>query len=221
MTKRRGGFYWVKDKPFVSVTEVLKCLDKPAIRWWFGNQIFLAMVKNPELDEKAAMASPYATSGEAKERGKAIHSLIEAYKASGARITPPKYKGYAKAFYSWVDKNKPKILYQEKTVISKKYGYGGTLDKFAKIQGKRDVIDFKTNKEGNIYDEVGLQLSAYKQGLIEAGEKVDGMRAVALAEDGSFAEKTFEDKLDIFLKVKDIWVWKNQKKCEKVGYIKK
>ena len=39
---RRGGFYWIDNKPYVSVTKVLEVLDKPALRYWFGKEVYYA-----------------------------------------------------------------------------------------------------------------------------------------------------------------------------------
>ena len=63
---RRGGFYWVDNKPYVSVTTALSVIDKPALRYWFGKQVYLAMTKDPTLNEKAALSAPYQMSDKAK-----------------------------------------------------------------------------------------------------------------------------------------------------------
>lgn len=219
---RRGGFYWDSGVPYVSVTNAIGVIDKPQLRYWFGKEVYLAMVKNPTLNQQEALTAPYATSDSAASRGSTIHSLIEAYKKSGVVIdsVPEKYKGYANAFYKWIDEFKPEIVENEKTVISKLHGYAGTLDMIVKKDGKTYLVDFKTNKKGEVYDEVELQASAYKQALHEAGYDVDGMIAVALSEEGNYTQKSLQDKFDIFLKVKEIWVWKNQEDCKKLGYSK-
>lgn len=215
MNNKRGCFYFFDKKPYVSVTEVLGVLDKPALRWWFGNQIYLAMLKDPTMNEAEAMSSPYKTSKKAASRGSTIHSIIEAHKKSDVLIkTVPKLQGYAEAYYKWIRDFKPEIVENEKTVVNKKYGYAGTLDMLIKNSDKLTVVDFKTNKKGNLYDEVDLQLSAYSHAL----DGVTGMIAVGLAEDGNYTQKTVEDKFDTFLKVKDIWYWKNEDKCKKIGY---
>ena len=92
--------------------------------------------------------------------------------------------------------------------------YAGTGDMVAGIGGKLNLFDFKSSKDGRVYDEVELQLSAYG----EAFGKPCGLIAVGLAEDGTYTHKKVENKYDTFLSVKRIWEWKNAAKCEKVGY---
>ena len=70
---KRGGFYWIEDKPFVSVTNILKIIDKPALRRWVGKEVYLAMVKDPTISEAEALSAPYKKSEKASLRGKAIH----------------------------------------------------------------------------------------------------------------------------------------------------
>lgn len=208
--------------PYVSVTTSLSILDKPQLRYWFGKQVYLAMVTDPTLKEQDALSMPYKTTEKAADRGKTIHSLIEAYKQSGTIVedVPSPFEGYAKAFYKWIGDFKPEILENEKTVVSELHKYAGTCDMLVKKDGKLYLVDFKTNKDGNIYNEVELQASAYKNALHEEGVEIDEMIAVALSEKGEYTQKTLPDRFDIFLKVKDLWVWKNQEDCRKVGYLK-
>jgi hypothetical protein len=85
------------------------------------------------------------------------------------------------------------------------------------------VIDIKTGKY--IYDEVELQLSAYKQSLNEQGQKADRL-AVLLLETGKddlptgnyvFATRNY--KFKEFLAAKTLWEWQNQETCYKIGYV--
>lgn len=216
---RRGGFYWIDGKPFVSVTQVLQVIDKPALRYWYGNQIYWEMVKDPNLDEKEAMSRPYQTSKDAMARGTTVHTIVEAWGNIGdVRGLQSQFAGYARAFDEWRQTFNPKPLEHERTVISKKYGFAGTLDLLAEIGGEKYLIDVKTNADANLYDEVQLQLSAYEQALKEAGEKVHGLYGLALGENGEFNFKEFDSDLLTFLSVKRLWEWQNKGKCKKVGY---
>ena len=106
---RRGGFYWKSDpkKPYVSVTTTLSVIDKPALRYWFGKEVYYAMVQDPTLGEQEALSAPYKKSDTAKSRGTTVHSIVEAYKHTKEHIetSPEAYRGFAKAFYSWVKDN--------------------------------------------------------------------------------------------------------------------
>jgi predicted RecB family nuclease len=208
----------------ISVTEILKVIDKPALRYWFGQEVFYAMVGNPALNEKEALAAPYQKSRAAMDVGSLVHSIVEAYKTTGQQIDtiPDDYKGYATAFYKFMDEVKPDIIEQEKTVFDKENRVAGTLDMYAKIGDSLYVLDVKTGK--GIYPEVELQLSAYAHMLRLDGKKVDNIGVVLLekGEDGlptgnyQFAPRT--ENYDIFLKVKGLYEWINKEKLLKVGY---
>jgi len=215
---RRGAFHWVNGVPYVSVTTALDIMDKPALRYWFGKQIFLAMVANPTLNEQEALAAPYNKSGEAKERGSTVHSIVETYKHTGEYIdsVPDKFKGYAKAFYTWVEDNDIEILEQERLVVSKVHNYAGILDLLVRFRksGRVYVIDIKTGKD--IYPEAYVQLSAYKNALEENGTKADETGVLLLQEDGSHKFGQGYDAFAIFLHCKAIWNWKNKEMVETI-----
>lgn len=216
---RRGGFYWVDGKPFVSVTNALTIIDKPALRYWFGKEVYYAMVKEPTLSEQAALAAPYAKSDAAKSRGTTVHSIVEAYKNTKEHIAsiPEDFRGYAKAFYNWVNDNDIEIMEHEKTVVSKDFGFAGTLDLLVKNRqsGKVFVIDVKTGKD--IYPEAFLQLSAYEQALVENGLTPDHIAVLLLQQDGNYKFGEGVSCFDVFLAVKKLWEWKNAELIEKVN----
>lgn len=225
---RRGGFYWKDGEPYASVTTILSVIDKPQLRYWFGREVFRAMVVDPTLSEQEALAAPYSKLDKAASRGTTIHSLIEAYKETGAIIKdiPEEFRGYGKAFYSWVNDFKPEILEVEKTVFSKFHKYAGTLDLLARIGTRPNIIDFKTNKDGNLYDEVELQLSAYYKALQEETKNAFGsdndrdfvLMAVGLSEGGNYQIRTISPNVESFLAAKRLWIWKNKDLCKEVGY---
>ena len=223
--QRRGGFYWKTNpkKPYISVTNVLSIIDKPALRYWFGKQVYYAMIQDPNLEEKAALSAPYKTSGEAKLRGTAVHSIVEAYKHTKQFINtvPEKYKGYATAFYNWVKDNDIEILEHEKTVFSEKYEFAGTLDLLVrnKQSNRMFIIDVKTGKE--IYPEAFLQLSAYKQGLEEEGITVDSIAVLLLQEKGKAKFGEGNSDLKAFLAAKYLWEWNNPDLMKMINIYKK
>ena len=222
---RRGGFYWKANtkKPYISVTNVLSIIDKPQLRYWFGKQVFYAMVQDPTLDEKTALSTPYQKSGEAKTRGTTVHSIVEHYKHTKEHLEtiPEAYKGYATAFYNWIKDNDIEILEHERTIFSEKYQFAGTLDLLVKNRqsGKIFLIDVKTGKD--IYPEAYLQLSAYKQGLEEEQQLVDEIAVVLLKEDGKYKFGQGEDNLLAFLAAKKLWEWKNPELMEMVAIYNK
>lgn len=118
-----------------------------------------------------------------------------------------------KSFVDWNNEVKPKYILSEKTVISRKHRYGGTIDVLCEIGGETWLIDFKTAKE--VYMSHIIQLSSYKHGLIE--ENPDGPKEIRLAilqlgyaknkKHWKFTE--VEDKFNLFLTVYKIWEAEN------------
>lgn len=208
---RRGEFYWIDDKPYVSVTNILSVIDKPALRYWFGDQVYNAMIVNPNLNRKAALSAPYQKSDAAANRGTTVHSIVESYQHTKEHVDSidKDFQGYAQAFFNWVEDNDVDIMIHEKTVISKQYGFAGTLDLLVKFRKSNKVylIDVKTGKD--IYPEAYLQLSAYKQALREENITVDHIAVVLLRETGTYKFGQGEEALDVFLSAKRLWEWKN------------
>lgn len=231
---RRGGFYFVDPKtgkykvdgePYLSVTKAIGVIDKPALRWWYANQVYLAMVKDPGLGEQEAMAAPYRSSKKAMTRGTTIHSIIELYRDHGKQLNkaPEHIVPYVKAFYQWIKDNEVEVVEHERTVVSHKYRYAGTLDLLCQLNGSKEkvVIDVKTSKDGNIYPESSLQVSAYINALQEEGEEVTNGYVLALSESGTYTFAQANYQLRPFLAAKELWTWQNAKKCETIGYTKK
>jgi hypothetical protein len=228
-SNRRGGFYWLDGKPYVSVTTVLKVLDKPALLFWSNREIYRTMMVNPGQSEEEAMLAPHKTSDVAKARGTTVHSLVENYKHGQDYLdnVDEFFKPYAKAFHKFVEDHGLKVLENERSVVSPKFGFAGTLDMLAKI-GDSDrtyIFDIKTGKD--IYPEAFIQMSAYAQALEEAGVKVDGIGVILLktGQDGkptgNYKFEIGEPCFDIFKSCLTIWKWKNKDLIESIKkYIK-
>jgi len=231
--KRRAGFYWEDDQPFVSVTTVLGVIEKPALRYWATKQVYWAMALDPSLSEKEALAAPFRKSKNAMRRGTLVHSMVEAYKHNQKyvnTIAEPTRK-YAQAFYNWVTDNNVEVLVQEKSLVSRRYCYAGTFDLLVRFKnsGRVLVVDIKTGR--GIYEEVFLQLSAYKHALEENGVfaelKVDpekvGMAVCNLqtGEDdrptGNYQFQEGEDVFNQFLAAKYLWEYKNKASLDKIN----
>lgn len=158
---RKGGHY-ASGEP--SVTTILKIVDKPALTYWLQKEIFNATLDGAETFAQAK-AKVDAISKKAMDVGLRVHEYVGHH---GSGIVPVKYDdlmNYYKAYHQWLLDYKPVILENEVTVTSKKYGYKGTLDRLARVNGKKVLIDLKTGK--GVYDSVELQTSAYRQAYEE------------------------------------------------------
>jgi len=219
---KRGGYYWVNGKPLLSVTTILGIIDKSnALMPWACGETYDAVIKDPTISREKAINAHRDISESAKGRGSGVHSIVESYKNINEVVgLDGPLKQYAIAFKSWLDTHKPEILEQEKTVSSA-FRYGGTLDMIAKVGDKTCLIDVKTNKDGRLFPEIQLQLSAYSNALHESGVYVEEMYGLALAPDGTYTFKSFEYNFEPFLAAKILYEWKNRPSLIKIGYLEK
>lgn len=211
---RVGGKYSTGE---YSVTTILGIIDKPALTGWLKKEIFNAAI-NGAKDLQEANAIVNKISRDAMDLGTRVHLYAEQY---GTDVVPVKYDdcmGYYKAYHAWLLDYEPKLIENETTVTSKKYGYKGTLDKLVTIAGKKILVDIKTGKY--IYETVELQASAYKQAyeeerpderpideiwvlLLEKGD--DGLPT------GKYRFEQLEYHPEVFLSVLDLFLWSKDK----------
>lgn len=213
---KRAGMYLINNKYYPSVTQILSVIEKPALKIWFGKQVYMATALNPAISEQEALAEPTKQSTSAKGRGTAVHDIVEAYENTGkvAGLEGP-FQGYARAFESWINSNDIKVIGHEQTVKSEKYHYAGTLDLLVKVNGNLTLIDVKTGKD--IYPEAHLQVSAYKQALSEDGTELQGSGILLLQEDGTYKYEQAKDKLKTFLACKVLWEGLNEELIAKAN----
>ena len=210
--------YFIDNKYYPSVTQILSVIDKPALRIWYGKQIYQAVALHPEISEKEALAEPYKQGVTAKDRGSAVHAIVEGWEVTGkVNGLDGEHKGYAQAFDRWIKSNDVKIVEHERTICSDKYGYAGTLDLLVKINGFElpTLIDIKTGKD--IYPEAQLQVSAYRVACEEQGTKLDSTGILLLMEDGTYKFELGKDKFAGFLACKTLWETLNEDLMIKAG----
>ena len=236
-----GRFYLVDGDPLPSVTHILSCLGKPALINWAANQErTLVMEASADLYKDVAKLSKplirtaYLTTlqarvgktkahqrelAKASDIGTQVHHLIEwKLRVSLGEVVGPEPRVVDDAqwaFMAWEDwaravNLKPRFI--EQTVFSRTYGYAGTMDLFAEVNGETRLIDFKTGKA--IYAEAYLQNVAYQVALREMGhDHAAGGLIVRLPKNQ--ADPAFEvaevppvDGLfSTFLAVKEVWKW--------------
>lgn len=128
-----------------------------------------------------------------------------------------------KKFEQWLSKNTVKVLFSERALISEKYRYGGTIDIFAEVNGRRALVDLKTGR--GIYRDYWYQTSAYAELLKENGEPVDEITILRAGRVGSegFEVRTVTDwslYFDAFLSMRALYGTEKQiDKAENSGGI--
>lgn len=105
------------------------------------------------------------------------------------------------SFYDWYQEYKPKIIGFEQVIFDDHYGYAGTVDIIAEINGVKTIVDIKTSQ--SIWPEMELQVSAYSHTL-----NIDN-RAI-LQVNYRLNKKKYKytevaDKFNLFLAAKSIW----------------
>jgi hypothetical protein len=127
------------------------------------------------------------------DRGTLLHARWEAkMKKEKLPDIPKDCVPYDQQFDKFIDDYAPEVIETEMKVVSFEQGYAGTLDLVAKIGkhpprrrhpsmvGKTVVLDYKTNKDGQVYPMVHLpQADAYHTAYEEMGGKADGSMVVA------------------------------------------
>jgi hypothetical protein len=171
----RGGrsYIWPPTgENFPSVTTILNAMAKPALVGWgikmvaqgalerFDEWIHIRQEQGDEAAVRYLKGLPYDRRDKAADAGSAVHAAIEASsKGVEAPTWPTLLKGFRTQFERFLEAYRPTWVTSEATVFSRK-GYAGTLDAIADIGGRRLLIDVKSGER--IYDEVALQLSAYR-----------------------------------------------------------
>lgn len=235
-----GRFYDVDGRLLPSVTHILQCIGKPALIQWAAKEERLMVMEaaadlyedvhgTPKMSRPTYIATLDGRIGKVRanqkllakagEIGTQVHALVEwnIRKRLQQKVGPePKVEEKALwAFMAWEDWAKSvnlKPLLIEQQVFSLTYGYAGTMDLLAEVNGLVTLVDFKTGKA--VYAEAHLQNVAYQAALIEMGHlKPDQGMIVRLPKnetDPGFEAVTcpsVADLLPTFLHVKSVWEW--------------
>ncbi len=237
--RRRGAFYYYNDRKYVSVTNVLKAIAKPALVNWAARTAAQAIFDDPykvSTVNQAAQAI-YKTKEKAGDRGSRVHEFAQAM-TEGAEW-PENPDGYEAAVISFLKTMTPEVLFTEVNVYSDTHGYAGTADLIAKIADKTWLIDYKTSRA--VYPETGLQLAAYANAEFILADipdsimpiprsdpdfeelvpedvrdvqldlpKIDATAAVLLRPDGQFEWVPTTAPFEVFLALAQVWRWQHE-----------
>jgi hypothetical protein len=185
------------DKRFYSVTTILKSVGSDeGLIYWSADETAKAAVNSRKtveaLLEDEGPAAAIAWLREARFRGakgersatslgSAVHACAEYYVVTGQRppmgmrlgdklgVVDDEVQPYIDCFEMFLDKFQPEFTAAEVTVYNTTYGYAGTADGWANVQGVPVILDYKTSKKSEDTKgrrkkprpEVALQLSAY------------------------------------------------------------
>mgnify|MGYP001208091809 CR=1 FL=1 len=168
--------YYLKDGTIVpGVTTIVNLLNKPALIKW-ANNLGLEGIDTSKYVDKAAKI------------GTCAHYLIQCHLAG----EEPDLSDYSAQeidlaenallkYWEWEKQFTIEPILLETSLVSEKMRYGGTIDCYTKLNGEYWLIDFKTGKA--LYDEMFIQVSAYRNLLLENDYKVEGVAILRIGRD--------------------------------------
>lgn len=207
--------YYVNGQEVPGATTVTGVIDKSnALKWWAVNHardyILENMEPGEEYDEKdinnlaqGARLAHQSDSSDAKVVGTVVHSFAEDWIQSklNGKEEPDlpvndEARESAQRFLDWVDSNDVEFLATEQIVFHPMFGYAGTYDCKAIVNGNRLIIDFKTSKR--LYDEYDLQATGYLKAEQQRkpDENLDGYSIIRFPKSGADFEVKIETDYD-------------------------
>jgi len=155
-------------KQVPSVTTILQVLGNKEIIKWANMLGFRHIDYDTELNRLA-------------DSGTLIHTIVQHIVDPSLANEPivfkdkleeEKYTKIADKFSNMIKDYSYNTIFTEKTFVSSKLGYGGTIDWFAEMSGFNMLNDFKSSKR--VYMKHLLQLGGYYNLMTENGYKIDG-----------------------------------------------
>ena len=181
--------YRLADKTIVpGVTTVLNLLSKPALVPWANKMGLQGIDTSKYVDDKADI-------------GTLAHAIITD-KLTGKETDTSDYsknqidlaENSCLSFWEWGKDHKiESVMFVERPLVSEAHRFGGTLDIYAVVNGRKEIIDLKTGS--GIYNEHIYQVATLKMLLKENGFPVDGTRVVNIprAETEAFSERAISE----------------------------
>lgn len=230
-TKRH--LYTVGERVVPSVTGITSVMDKPALVPWAANTCaeYVRQHLKPgvaldevEIEEFAESLRKEwrKVSRRAANTGTVVHAYAEKWARfcmgkgeEPARPVNPAAARGVDAFHSWLDSHTVEFLYAEKKVYSRQYGYAGTVDLVARIDGVVTLADYKTSS--GWWEEYDAQVAAYREAVEEELDLGIG-RSLGLLfnkETGEFQPVHIQDHdgdVMAFLNMLSLSVWKQGKR---------
>ena len=166
------------------VTTILGIIDKPALVKWANGLGLRGIDSSTYVDETARI-------------GTLAHEMIqehlggpswdrEAYTAEQV----DQAENAVLSFFEWERQTGATMetVEIEMPLVSGRFLYGGTIDWYGDIDGRRWLVDIKTSKA--LYPEHVYQVAAYHRLLLEHGMPVDGVRLLRV---GRTEDEGFDD----------------------------
>ena len=196
-------------KRVAGVTTITGLLNKPYLVTW-ANKHGLEGIDSSKYTDEAASIGTLAH--------QMVQDHLQGHKTELDLYSPLQVSLAENSFLSylhWEEGHDIQPIICETPLVSDTLRYGGTVDCYCLLDGVPTIVDFKTGKA--IYDEYFVQVSAYKQLLIEHGHPVEQIKILRIGRDETegFEERTVTDDrdyYDIFIDLLDIYYLKKKLK---------
>lgn len=220
--------YRVAGEIVPGVTSALNMIGKPWLPGWavkMGAEYLKGVwVPGESYDEieiaehlKAMKFAHRQKANRAADIGTLAHSYCEGIiKAQINSEEPPRLpinaeaKKAAAAFHEWIDAHMVEFIASEAKIYSRRYGFAGTIDFDAIVDGQRSLGDLKTSN--GIYEEMWAQTAAYQLAREEEGYgPYDNRWIVRIAKDGTLDSECrpfgYEEDKNAFLAALTLHRW--------------
>jgi hypothetical protein len=207
--RNRLGYYNTPYGRFLSVTNVLDHgVPKPALPHWAAREVARCAVDNiPKLARARGRqaredlfnwlrCAAETKRDDAAALGSAVHNVIEAH-VLGEPVAepPPEQVPFIEAFHRFVADHRPVWEATELVVCNPEDGWAGKADWWATLPRLGRVVVLGDNKTGKgVYDDAGLQLSAYRRAKV--GWLRDGTEVVPPSTDRAYVLHLRPDKYE-------------------------
>jgi len=167
------------------VTTILGVINKPQLVKWANGLGLQGIDSTKYVDETSRV-------------GTLAHEMIQEY-LGGPKVDFACYteehrdaaENAVISFFEWEKRiGRMETLHIEMPLVSETWRYGGTVDWYGIIDGRRWLVDLKTSK--GLYDEHVYQVSAYAALLQENGFPVEGVRLLRV---GRTEDEGFDDHI--------------------------
>ncbi len=149
--KSANGYELDGGQWYPRVTSILSIKSKPALYRFYA--------------EQKSFAAAEAMKNKSAEEGTLVHEVIEGILGDKPTVIPDAVIPVVTAFHDFRKQHEITPLQIESKIVSRKYGYAGTIDVLAEVDGRVGVLDIKTSNA--IYRDYGIQTAAYVEALHE------------------------------------------------------
>ena len=159
-----------------SVSGVLGVIEKPHLTKWKCDRMVRKCLENPHIAGEPEQDYIDRVHGYAKidqheilDFGNRVHKAIEEFNLNKFdESKDPAIWPWLETYVRWTHERLIRVIAVEKTVVSKRWGFGGTIDLIAEVRGIRSpvIVDYKTQEYSSkpaFRKEYAFQLAAYRK----------------------------------------------------------